>query len=64
MDERSDKGDIRNEQQEWRKRPRKLQKNDSICKANVIRMREEHIVRNMLDVDTPGKTRRGRPNLR
>ena len=27
-------------------------------------MKEEHIVRRMLDVDIPGKRRRGRPNLR
>ena len=27
-------------------------------------MKEEHIVRRMLDVDIPGKIRRGRPNLR
>ena len=30
----------------------------------VRRMKEEHIVRRMLDVDIPGKRRRGRPNLR
>ena len=28
------------------------------------RMKEEHIVRRTLDVDIPGKRRRGRPNLR
>ncbi len=28
------------------------------------RMKEEHILRIMLDVDIPGKRRRGRPNLR
>ena len=28
------------------------------------RMKEEHIVRRMLDVDIPGERRRGRPNLR
>ena len=28
------------------------------------RMKEEHIVRRMLDVEIPGKRRRGRPNLR
>ena len=27
-------------------------------------MKEEHTVRRMLDVDIPGKRRRGRPNLR
>ena len=27
-------------------------------------MKEEHIVRRMIDVDIPGKRRRGRPNLR
>ena len=31
---------------------------------HVRRMKEEHIVRRMLDVDIPGKRRRGRPNLR
>ena len=31
--------------------------------GHVRRMKEEHIVRRMLDVDIPGK-RRGRPNLR
>ena len=28
------------------------------------RMKEEHIMGRMLDVDIPGKRRRGRPNLR
>ena len=32
--------------------------------GHVRRMKEEHIVRRMLDVDIPGKIRRGRPNLR
>ena len=32
--------------------------------GHVRRMKEEHIVRRMLDVDTPGKRRNGRPNLR
>ena len=32
--------------------------------GHVRRMKEEHIVRGMLDVDIPGKRRRGRPNLR
>ena len=31
--------------------------------GHVRRMKEEHIVRRMLDVDIPGKKRRGRPNL-
>ena len=31
---------------------------------HVRRMKEEHIVRRMLDVDIPGKRRRGRSNLR
>ena len=31
--------------------------------GHVMRMTEEHIVRRMLDVDIPGKRRRGRPNL-
>ena len=30
---------------------------------HVRRMKEEHIVRRMLDVDIPGKRRRGRLNL-
>ena len=30
--------------------------------GHVRRMKEEHIVRRMLDVDIPGKKRRGRPN--
>ena len=34
------------------------------CYGHVRRMKEEHIVRRMLDVDIPGKRRRGRPNLR
>ena len=29
-----------------------------------MRMKEEHIVRRMLDVDIPGKRKRGWPNLR
>ena len=32
--------------------------------GHVRRMKEEHIVRRMLDVDIPGKRRQGRPNLR
>ena len=32
--------------------------------VHVMRMKEEHIVGRMLDVDIPGKRRRGRPNLR
>ena len=32
--------------------------------GHVKRMKEEHIVRRMLDVEIPGKRRRGRPNLR
>ncbi len=32
--------------------------------GHVRRMKEEQIVRRMLDVDIPGKRRRGRPNLR
>ena len=34
--------------------------------GHVMSMKEEHIVRRMLDVDIPGKIRRrrGRPNLR
>ena len=32
--------------------------------GHVRRMKEEHIVRRMLDVDIPGKRRRRRPNLR
>ena len=32
--------------------------------GHVRRMKAEHIVRRMLDVDIPGKRRRGRPNLR
>ena len=32
--------------------------------GHVRRMKEEHIVRRMLDVGIPGKRRRGRPNLR
>ena len=31
---------------------------------HVTIMKEEHIVRTLLDVDIPGKRRRGRPNLR
>ena len=32
--------------------------------GHVRRLKEEHIMRRMLDVDIPGKRRRGRPNLR
>ena len=32
--------------------------------GDVRRMKEEHIVRRMLDVDIAGKRRRGRPNTR
>ena len=32
--------------------------------GHVRRMKEEHIVRRMLNVDISGKRRRGRPNLR
>ena len=32
--------------------------------GHVRRMKEEHIVRRMLELDIPGKRRRGRPNLR
>ena len=32
--------------------------------GHVRRMKEEHIVRRMLDVGIPGKIRRGRPNLK
>ena len=32
--------------------------------GHVRRVKEEHIVRRMLDVDISGKRRRGRPNLR
>ena len=31
--------------------------------SHVMRMKEEHIVRRMVDVDIPGKRRRERPNL-
>ena len=31
--------------------------------GHVRRMKEEHIVRRMPDVEIPGKRRRGRPNL-
>ncbi len=47
-------------QQEWCKRPRKLQENV----GRVRRMKVEHIVGRMLDVDIPGKRRKGWPNLR
>ena len=45
-----------------RKRPRKLQKNDR--SSTAMRMKEEYIVRRMLDVDKPGKRRSKWPNLR
>ena len=32
--------------------------------GHVRRMKDEHIVRIILDVDIPGKRRRGRPTLR
>ena len=34
------------------------------CYGHVRRMKEEHIERIMIDVDIPGKGRRGRPHLR
>ena len=49
--------------QEWFKRPRELQKNDRSCTGHVRRTKEERILRRMLDVDIPGKRRRGWPNL-
>ena len=33
-------------------------------KITESRLKEEQIVRRMLDVDIPGKRKRGRPNLR
>ena len=50
----------------------KITKNDASVQDNyrkmwyghVMRMKEEHIVRIILDVNIPGKIRRGRPNLR
>ena len=32
--------------------------------GHMSRMKEEHIVRRMLDVEIPGRRRRGRPNLK
>ena len=32
--------------------------------GHVMRMKEEHVVRRMLDANIPGKRRRGWPNLR
>ena len=51
-------------QQDCRKRPRTLQKKLLEWYGRVIRMKEEHIVRRMLDMDIPGKRRRERPNIR
>ena len=48
-------------QQEWCK---KITEKRLKWYGHVRRMKEEHIVRRMLDVDIPGKRRRGRPNLR
>ena len=44
----------------WCRRLRKLQKNPN----ELVRQCQENEVRRMLDVDIPGKRRRGRPNLR
>ena len=44
-------------QQEWRKRLRKLQKTTHV--GHVRRMKEEHVVRRMLDVDIPWKEEKG-----
>ena len=35
-----------------------------VCYGHAMRMKEEHIVTRMLDVDIPGKRRRGHPNMR
>ena len=50
-------------QHEWCTRPRKLQKKRLKWYGHVWRMKDEHIMIRMLDVDLPGKIRRGRPNL-
>ena len=47
------------EQQEWCKRPRKLQKKRIKWYGHVRRMKEEHTLRRMLDVDIPGKKEEG-----
>ena len=53
-------------QQESCKRPRKLPEKRLKWYGHVRRMKEEQLVRSMLDVDIglPGKTRRERSNLR
>ena len=41
-----------------------VQENYRKMSEDVMRMKEEHVVKRMLDVDIPGKRKRGRPNLR
>ena len=43
--------------------PKKMTEKRLKWYAHVRRMKEEHIVRRMLDVDIPGKRRKWRPNL-
>ena len=62
------RGNIRNEHTRWT--TRMVQASEKITEkrlkwyGHVRRMKEEQIVRRMLDVDIPGKRRRGRPTLR
>ena len=59
---------IRNEHIRWTTRvvqaSKKLAEKRLKWYGHVRRMKEEHIVRRMLDVDIPRKRRRGRTNLR
>ena len=68
MDVRCDKeGSYRNEHIRETTRvvqsSRKITEKRLKCCVHVSRMKEEHIVRRMFDVDIQGKGRRGRPNL-
>ena len=62
------RNNIRNEHIRWTTRvvhaSKKITENRLKWYGHLRRMKKEHIVRRMLDVDTPGKTRGGRPNLR
>ena len=67
MDVRSDKEGYDPKRAHWRDNKsgaRKLQKKRLKWYGHVRRMKAEHKMKRMLDVDIPGESRRGRPNLR
>ena len=51
-------------QHEWCRSPQQMTEERRKWYGHVMRMKEEHIVRGMLDVEITGKRRRGWPNLR